>query len=286
MGLLLTVPTYSQSCKRIYKDKLETSSKLIRCGGNFTLEKLKTGYCILKRYYPETKQITHLATYKSDKFEELHGHYEERWDDGTIVNSGMYENNLRTGQWRESVNQIGFYNQGVRHGEWKTYNGDTLVVRISNYINGKLNGEQLKLDSLGNIVLKEEYKNGDLVSTTADTSTVYKEEMPIFPGCEDQNLKGEELQSCSQKKLLEYVYGKLRYPKNSRELNIQGKALVQFVIDKDGNVIDIKMLNGVANDIKNEILSLVNNMPKWKPGIQDGKPVKVLFTLPVIFKLD
>lgn len=274
-----------QSCKKKYKDKLEQSSKLIRCGGNFTIEKLTNGSCILKRYYPETKRITVFATYKSDKFKELHGRYEDSWDDGTIVNSGMYANNVKVGQWRENATQIGFYNQGLRHGEWKTYNKDTLVVEVKNFHQGELHGEQIQLDSLGNIVLIEDFELGELVSTTSDSTKDYVEEMPRFLGCENQNLEAEELQQCSQKSLLKYVYGNLKYPKKSRELNIQGKALVQFVIDEDGSVVDLKVLNGVAKDIEEEVVSLVSKMPKWKPGLQDGKPVKVLFTLPVNFKL-
>lgn len=285
--LLLSISLANgQSCKKKYKDQLEPSSKLINCGENFTIEIMKTGNCIIKRYYPENKQITHLVTYKSDDFKELHGKYEESWDDGTVVNSGNYTNNIKTGKWRENVNQIGFYSQGLRHGEWNTYNNDTLIIQINNYINGELHGEQIHFDSIGNVKLKEEYEFGKLVSTTADTSKFYNEEFPRFPGCENAILEHEELQNCSQRKLLEYVYGNLKYPKKSRELNIEGSALIQFVIDIDGSVTDIKVLNGVAKDIKKEVVSLVNSMPKWRPGYQDGKPVKVLFTLPVNFKLE
>lgn len=87
-------------------------------------------------------------------------------------------------------------------------------------------------------------------------------------------------------KLKEYLAANMKYPSDSREAGIQGQAVVQFVIDKDGQVKDIKVLNGVSHDIKQEVIRLVNEMPKWKPGIQKGMPVNVLFTLPIKFRLD
>ena len=135
------------------------------------------------------------------------------------------------------------------------------------------------------VKIKEEFNNGKLISTTIDTTKIRIDLMPKFPGCENMNLTVDDFDICSKNKLLEYIYGNLKYPKKSRELEVQGKALAQFVISKDGSVINIKVLNGVDSDIKMLVTSILEKMPKWTPGKKDGKPVNVLYTIPIIFKL-
>jgi TonB family protein len=281
--------TKGQSCEELYEDKLEPTSELIDCGGNFTVETLQNGSCILKKYYPENKMIVFLATYKSDKMKELHGFYEKRWDDGTIVQSGMYSNDLKEGQWIENVSpgiklfEMGTYHQGIRQGEWQTYDENFIVHVIRNYENGKLHGEQQYFDKDGNVKETETYHHDELLSTTADASTINTEEMPRFPGCENQNLNPDELLQCWKKKLIEFVYGNLTYPEEAKELNIRGDALVQFMIDVDGSVIEPKILNGVSVDIKEAVLAVIKKMPKWRPGMKDGIPVKMSYSLPIKF---
>ena len=278
-------PTNGQSCKKKYKDKLEPSSKLIECGGNYTLEKTKNGSFILKKYYPETEMITHLVTYKSKKLEVLDGLYQEKWDDGTIVQKGMYSDNKKVGEWIENETESGLYQKGVRSGEWKVFDDDSLVVKLENYKYGQLHGDQITFDSLGNVESKIQFRNGKLVNSKPDTVKKHSEELPRFPGCENLGLEPEELKECSQRKLLEFIYMNIKYPKRSRRKNIQGEAKVQFVIKKDGSITDIKVLRGVAKDIKEELVSIINRMPKWRPGMQDGEPVRVQFILPVRFQL-
>ena len=66
---------------------------------NYTIEKLKNGQCIIKRYFPETKTITQYITFKTDKFKKKHGLFKEYWDDGTLVNRGLFVDNLKEGFW-------------------------------------------------------------------------------------------------------------------------------------------------------------------------------------------
>ncbi len=274
-----------QPCEEWYEDKLEPSSELIDCGGNFTIERLKRDSFIYKRYYPETKQITHISTYTSAKLRKLNGPYEDRWDDGTLVNAGFYSKNKKTGHWVEDT-EVGSYMKGKRHGEWKCYTKDSLLIQIHNYENGILQGEQINFDTLGNIIIKVEYNKGNLIRTITDSREVYDYELPRFPGCEDLNLPPDELASCAEREFLQYIYGNLKYPEKARELNIEGKAYVQFTIDTDGYITDIEVLNGVSKDIENEVLSLINKSPKWRPGTQNGIPVNVRFNLPVVFRID
>jgi TonB family protein len=99
------------------------------------------------------------------------------------------------------------------------------------------------------------------------------EQMPDFPG-------GPE-------KLYEFIQKNLQYPKLAFENNIEGKVILQFVINQDGKIDSITQVGKKAGwGMDEEAFRLVKSMPNWMPGKQNGKPVNVLFTLPILFKLD
>ncbi|NNF34163.1 MAG: TonB family protein [Saprospiraceae bacterium] len=113
------------------------------------------------------------------------------------------------------------------------------------------------------------------------------EQMPRFPGCED--MTGAERENCSKKNLLEYIYTNIKYPKEARDAGIQGMVVVQFVVNKDGSVRDVNLLRdigGQCGQAATGVVESMNSMPaKWIPGVQNGKKVDVLYTIPVRFKL-
>lgn len=115
------------------------------------------------------------------------------------------------------------------------------------------------------------------------------EQMPRFPGCEDLQGTREEKRKCAEKKLLDYIYDNLKYPKYAIENGIEGVAIVRFVVDKNGEINDAKVLRNPGGGCGEAALSVVeamNNMPdKWTPGRQRGRKVKVMYTLPIKFKL-
>ena len=65
----------------------------------------------------------------------------------------------------------------------------------------------------------------------------------------------------------------------------QGRATVQFVVEKDGSITNVKILRGIDPELNKEAVRVISAMPKWKPGEQRGKPVRCKFTVPVMFKL-
>ena len=85
---------------------------------------------------------------------------------------------------------------------------------------------------------------------------------------------------------LEFMARNLRYPTKAREAGKQGRVIVQFVVRKDGSLSDFKVLRPVDPWLDAEAIRVISTMPKWKPGMQDGKPVSVKFTLPVTFMLE
>ena len=87
-------------------------------------------------------------------------------------------------------------------------------------------------------------------------------------------------------KLGQYLQGSLRYPAAAEKANIQGRVFVSFIVDKTGEVSDIKILKGLGFGIDEEAIRVVQNMPRWKPAMQDGKVVNVRFNLPINFELE
>ena len=104
--------------------------------------------------------------------------------------------------------------------------------------------------------------------------TVYQvvEQMPQFPG--------------GEKALMEYIGKNIVYPVEAKEKEIQGRVFINFVIEKDGSVSNVKVLRGIGGGCDEEAVRAVSSLPKWKPGIQKGKPVRVSYQIPILFKLD
>ena len=98
------------------------------------------------------------------------------------------------------------------------------------------------------------------------------EQMPEYPG--------------GMRAGLEFMARNLRYPTKAREAGKQGRVIVQFVVRKDGSLSDFKVLRPVDPWLDAEAIRVISTMPKWKPGMQDRKPVSVKFTLPVTFMLE
>ena len=94
------------------------------------------------------------------------------------------------------------------------------------------------------------------------------EDMPAFPG-----------------NVTKWISKNVKYPVLAMENGIQGKVFVQFVIEKDGSITDVKVSRGVEASLDKEAVRVVKAMPKWKPGKQRGKPVRVSYTLPIFFQL-
>ena len=99
------------------------------------------------------------------------------------------------------------------------------------------------------------------------------EQMPEFPGG-------------GMAAALEYIQKNMQYPESAKKNGTQGRVMVQFVIDKEGNVTEPKVIRSVDKELDAEAIRLLKSMPKWKPGMQKGEVVAVKYTMPVLFKLE
>lgn len=108
-------------------------------------------------------------------------------------------------------------------------------------------------------------------STAKEEVFMVAEQMPEFPG--------------GMKEMLKFLQENVKYPENAMKNNVQGRVIVQFVIEKDGTPTEFKVARSVNPDLDAEALRVMKAMPKWKPGMQKGQVVRVKFTVPVSFKL-
>ncbi len=86
--------------------------------------------------------------------------------------------------------------------------------------------------------------------------------------------------------MMNFIRKNMRYPASARRMGIDGTVYVSFVVGKDGTINDVKVLRGISADCDKEAVRVVQSMPPWKPGKQNGKPVFVRFNLPIKFKLN
>jgi len=104
-----------------------------------------------------------------------------------------------------------------------------------------------------------------------DTPFVVVEDMPVFPG--------------GLSALYRFIGENIKYPQVAKEVGIQGTVFVRFIIERDGSVSNAELLRSIGGGCDEEALRVVNSLPKWTPGMQMGKPVRVSYNLPVKFTL-
>lgn len=97
------------------------------------------------------------------------------------------------------------------------------------------------------------------------------EDMPVFPG--------------GDRELFRYLNNSLKYPKAASNAGISGTVIVSFIVEPDGSISNLTILKSGTSMLDEEALRVVSSMPRWKPGLQNGKPVRVRMSLPVIFRL-
>ncbi|MBO4659606.1 MAG: TonB family protein [Prevotella sp.] len=122
-------------------------------------------------------------------------------------------------------------------------------------------------DALDQLVEEEKKKEEE---EKEDRPMRVAEQAPLFPG--------------GMMQLMKWLTKNLKYPESARKAKISGKVMVAFMVNTDGSVSDVKLLKSVEPSLDNEALRVVRMMPKWEPGISDGKVSRTLVHLPIVFK--
>src|SRR6056297_470085 len=107
------------------------------------------------------------------------------------------------------------------------------------------------------------------------------DEVPVFPGCED----AVDKKACFQEKIQAHIRKNFHYPEEAQELGVQGRVSSIFIIDTEGNIVDIRM-KGPHELLENETGRILAKLPQMQPGKHEGKAVKVPFSIPITFRLE
>ena len=120
----------------------------------------------------------------------------------------------------------------------------------------------------------EDLVEPNLLNDTLDGDEIYQtvEEMPKFPGGEAE--------------LFHYISKNIHYPQEAKEKGIQGRVFIGFIVEKDGSISNVRNLRGVDSELDAEAIRVVESMPRWKPGMHRGEPVRVSYQIPIVFKLE
>jgi len=130
------------------------------------------------------------------------------------------------------------------------------------------------------------------IDAEADDNTVVQEYVP--PAEDDEEVEEQQIFTVVESMpefpggmgaLMKYLAENIKYPSLAKESGIQGRVFINFVVEPDGSISNVKVLRGIGGGCDEEAVRVVKSMPKWKPGKQRGKPVRVSYNLPVKFTL-
>lgn len=248
-----------------YQPFLEKSSTTIVLAATinttFEFNQTKKKY-IYKQYQPQKEVLLDYTEYKDDLFKNKEGKHILYGDDGRILQEGNHFNNQKTGFWQD-FSAKGNYINDKRDGIWYSFN----------------------VDSLGNLTdttSMMKYKAGKLIKTNfVDSSKIIIH--PYLPICAEVEIK--KRRGCMEKNILKEMYSNIFYPLFARENGIQGLTFSTFIIDKNGEIKDIKVLRTVCNQMETEVIETIKELPKFEPGVLDGKKVNVRYNIPIRFRL-
>lgn len=152
-------------------------------------------------------------------------------------------------------------NNGVINYEIKGYTSDILTIKM-------VDNERPTYTNTFRRIMPKEAK-----AEVMETDKVYQvvEKMPEFPG--------------GKQRLLDWLKTNIQYPAEAREKGIEGRIIIQFVINKSGKAVEPLIVQSLDPILDKEAIRLINSMPQWKPGEEKGEPVRVRFTMPINFRL-
>jgi len=215
-----------------------------------------------------SKKVTSLA---------MASYYEVVSRDLTDTNKVLVKSYYSTGTPRSEENYSN-YGKKKREGKWKEWYTNGQLQREIDYKNDKMSGQLLTYWDNGKPKRKDRYENGKYVSgscmTSAGTDTVHYDYIiyPHFPG--------------GDKKMINHLSKQMKYPSKSKAAKIQGGVLVGFVVNEDGSISNATVTKSVAEDLDKEAIRVIQTMPNWIPGMQDGIPIRVQTQLTINFKLN
>ena len=114
---------------------------------------------------------------------------------------------------------------------------------------------------------------------------LFAERMPVYGSC-DLDLEESDRRSCTEQNLVKHIYENVRYPAMAREGSIEGTVVVSFVVNKEGKVQDIEIMRDIGAGCGDEVERVIRKLGRFLPGKMNGRPVAIIYRMPVKFKLE
>lgn len=280
-----------------YSDFLESDEQEISSWYHYVKSKRSDGKYVLRIFFPETRQLISEVIYTDQGLKSMTGPAAYWYENGFQSSQGIHVMGNREGHWTRfhrstgKIAEQGEYTADKRNGTWNKFDKKGRLLETLIYKDGNQEGDFTQYDSLKNIINTGVYRADSLLSQTKEVSQITPdlmvdvEEMPYLSQC--KHLEDVEARNkCSSEALLTHIYRNLKYPHRPRVYGLEGMTVTQFVVEKDGSITNVDVVIGLCQDFKNECHRVISNLPKWEPGRQNGKAVRVLFTLPTRFKLE
>jgi len=252
----------------------------------------KTGKLRQKRVALDIRDLQHGVMYYENGSKMWEGDFYKFSYVGTVKSyykNGFEKSDLFFDSTKATKNRIRVINYKDSVGNVLIENGNGMCKRcklevFSNkpyfetgkIVDGLKSGEWIGINDTNDVTYSETYSEGTLLQGMQN----YKGQNYTYTELETQAMPPNGLQA-----IYKLIGNKMKYPRAARRHGIQGKVFVQFVVDKEGNIIDTKVIKGIDPECDNEALNAIKSLPKWNPGYQRGRPVKQRYTLPIQFKL-
>jgi len=276
--------------RRKFEFTPDSTEKVIRYGYHYVVSTVPGGYKV-RVFHPDEKMMTEEKHYSTAALTLLHGEYKSWWDDGSIREQGFYQYGRKHGIWLEKEpgqgkSASGEYSNHRKEGMWTQLDTSGMVEAIYHWEDGKRHGKFLQFDSAGEKVNEGLYRNDTLIAELFKQPKITK---PYLVSCENNlyGIDGEswDMQTCSDATLAAFIYNSLKYPSKAKQNKIEGIVIAQWDVDAGGVVRNIRVPQSLSNEIKAEVVTVLEKMPSWAPALKDGVPVKWTVTLPINFSL-
>ncbi|HEX7413416.1 MAG TPA: TonB family protein [Bacteroidia bacterium] len=194
------------------------------------------------------------------------------------LNPELYEGYFKYYSEKGLLNKEGLFTKNVEEGEWKLYYDDGKPLRVENYLNGNLEGNLKSYYPNGQLRRDEDYKSGKLLKGKCYTPA--GKDTAFFSSYKTPEYTG------GLAALKKYMKENNKYPKDALEQKVEGTVFVKFTVTATGNIENAEVQKPVFPSLDEEALRLVKNMPQWQPGKKNDMPQRVLFNIPIYFKLN
>ncbi len=272
--------------KSEYRSRYEANygegEKPIRYGYNYIVSTVPEGFKV-RVYHPEKKMLIEEKTYSTAALSMLHGFYRSYWDDGSIHEQGTYQFGRKHGLWLEAEpykgkSASGEYQNQRKEGLWTQLDSNGMVEAVYNWHDGKRHGKFFLYEATGEKINEGLFRNDTLIAELFKQPVMTE---PYLKNCESNPLF--DVYTCTENTLNLMLANELRYPSEAKKNKIEGKAFVQWDVDADGNVKNIRVPSALSDDIEEEIKRVIQRIPSYQPATKGGVPVKHTVSLPLNF---